>query len=137
MAIAVVTVTALSNCIRDVWSFLLLGKPPRFCLMSAQGSLTLSTVTEGARAWWRLGSVSPEHQRLHGMGTSAFRGSWHVAPGGKGLSLTDQHSTEYLYSQNLEKTFSTNTNDDILEKAFDLQSERVGFELLLFHLLTL
>lgn len=59
--------------------------------------------------------MNPECQGLHGRGSSSVRGGWDTGSMRRGLSLVDQHPTEYLHSENLESVFPMNTNADTLE----------------------
>lgn len=49
-------------------------------------------------------------------GEAAIDAAGMQMPQGKGLSLVDQSSREYLQSQNSENTLSTDTNDDPIER---------------------
>ena len=82
----VVPVTALSNCRRDTWPFLLFGKPPPRDVGLRQPHSFL--VAECSKAQWGSSSPGPGCQVLHSRGEAASEAEGTWTPQGQGLGLT-------------------------------------------------
>lgn len=81
-----VPVTALSNCRRDTWPFLLFGKPPPRDVGLRQPHSFL--VAECSKAQWGPSSPGPGCQVLHSRGEAASKAEGTWTPQGQGLGLT-------------------------------------------------